>query len=485
MFGDRPRAQRVPTASTRPPSVRDVVAPERNLRSGRLGRVDRADKERQANDRTIRRRPRLGSAKYLVPAAAAVAGALIAGGVLLAGRGGGAAGEATPGVGSVETTVNSPSTVATTTPPPTTSLVPTTALVVSACVVSPTAGETTVRPDAAAAPAPAAPRSDAAPGAIVETASGARAELLTDGDALTRLDADSSSTCAAAGRIEITSGRTWSRTRSGPLTLSVADYTVDVAPDSAVAISCRAAPACSIAVVQGSALLSSSRQGVSLDAPQSIVLDSDPAVELQSRSIVPFDSAFGDEWMTENAALDAAQGLAGAADLYAQHGPAFASLAGTFVGQRTVLEVGCLDGPCSPGFTVGNVAERTYTFDIDCAASLCVGTAIIEYVLAGAAQTATVPMAFDGSVYRWTLQAPSYQCSFDDNRDGVAETLLGDLQLNIDYTLTPQAAEVRDDRYVVTAISVLAESTNTVTNPHPRCAAFGSSRNTSEFVASR
>jgi hypothetical protein len=56
----------------------------------------------------------------------------------------------------------------------------------------------------------------------------------------------------------------------------------------------------------------------------------------------------------------------------------------------------------------------------------------------------TVPLIFDGTGYRWTVEVSSGLCT-----DALGNSH-GELFATFDYTLIPTAAEIRDGRYVVT-----------------------------------
>jgi hypothetical protein len=475
--------------SRRPPASDKVVAPERDPRTGRIGSSDRSGKDRHDPGHRRRRRS-LRSAKVLVPVGVTLAGLLIATGAILAARGGDDPQTAAPPAETSPTTSAAPAVVPVpVTTPATTEAATTTTTTVAApepvCSVTVVEGAATTQSDGDTSPSPLAADSSLAPGGTIATNAIGLAQIENAGGALTRLDSSSTSTCVDDGVLGLTDGRAWSRTRDEPLTIELANRSVEIDPESAVAVDCDVDPQCSVVVVQGAVTLTGSGPEVSLDAPRSIVLDPVRAVESASETVVPFDGAFGDPWMADNAERDAELGFDDAATIYSALGPAYASLAGAYNGQRTIIAAACTDGPCDIGRSVGDVADRTYTFDVDCTGSLCVGEAIVEYTVADVDKVANVPLAFDGSTYTWTVETPSFQCSYDDDGNGSFETLLGDLDLTIVYTLTPEAAEIRGDQYVMTGVRVLAVADNVIVNPHPRCAAYGPSTNTGEFVGTR
>ena len=344
---------------------------------------------------------------------------------------------------------------------------------------------------------PVADQLSFATGDTVRTDATGFAQLVgLDGGTITRLDAGTQLTCASPRRTSQNGGRTWSRTGSSPLMIAMSAGSVAVAPNSAIVVDCRQ-PNCVVVLLQGHAEVPlADGATLAFDAPRSIALlppSGDPAqvaqivaLESASQRVVPYDSAFADPWTLDNALKDVAYGFGDPTAIYARLGPAYGSLEGQFAGKRTVIVAECTNGPCDFGPPVGNVADRTYNFSIDCSAGFpCTGNVVAQYGVGNEVRQATVPLAFDGATYTWGIDAQSFQCGFDNNGDGVFDTLLGELSLSIRWKLTPTSAEVRDGRYVVTAFHATADGVNAITRPDPQCSQFGPSHNVGDIVGSR
>ncbi len=373
----------------------------------------------------------------------------------------------------------------------------TVAAVVPACDASAIAGGIETQQTGEGGFGPAADASKLDPGGGVRTAADGYAEVSAVEGSTTRLDSVTEVVCVGAARLDQKSGRTWSRTGENSLVVITPAGEVDIGPQAAVLVDCRIAPTCVVVVLAGHAdapLADGSSIGV--EGPHSVSLLAQPGDPAQAAAIaqqeqgsviaVPYDAVFSDPWVADNAARDAAAGRPDGSTMYASLGPTFASMTGTFRGQRTVTVAECTAGPCDVGAAVGDVADRTYEFSIDCTSGFpCVGTVLAQYSLGDTTTEASIPLTFDGATYSWTITGTSEQCTFDNDGDGTYESKLGTLDLTISYSLTPTAAEVRDGMYVVTAFHAIADAVNDVVGPDPRCTGFGSSHNSGDIVATR
>jgi hypothetical protein len=121
---------------------------------------------------------------------------------------------------------------------------------------------------------------------------------------------------------------------------------------------------------------------------------------------VPFDGAFTDAWLFDNAGRDVDSGFEAAAVVYQGHGPTYGSITGTFTGTRTVTATSCAGPACPPEeFPVGHVGDRSYTFAIDCSNGVpCVGTIETDYVFDSVLTQTDLPIEFDGTSFRWVLE---------------------------------------------------------------------------------
>ena len=164
---------------------------------------------------------------------------------------------------------------------------------------------------------------------------------------------------------------------------------------------------------------------------------------------------FGNPFVLNSANLDATvdPAFADAAGLAAKIGPSFASVEGTLIANRTV--VGCEPDPvlCGGGDAIGNVAERRYTFALDCSQGFpCAGTAVTQFVTDEVLNTEQVPVTFDGHTLSWALDYTNAACL---DASGAST---GQGHSVIKWTLTPSDAAVIDGRYVVTGGTGTAEA---------------------------
>jgi hypothetical protein len=313
-----------------------------------------------------------------------------------------------------------------------------------------------------------------AAGDVVRTDGTGFAEVAYFDGSVTRLDVNTSFTVVELAddeggsvvRTDMTAGRTWNRVEELAegdefvVETSVATATVQ---GTAFAIECPDDTTCTFTVVEGVVTLElPDGSTVDVVAPSAVKVAGGVA---EPPVAVPFDGAFGDPWLVENADLDAAAGFPAKEDVYEAHGPAFGSLDGTFAGTRTVTELACPTICSVNAAPVGDVAERTYTFAIDCSAGVpCIGTVETQYNHDLQTLTENVPLTFDGSAYRWHLAYSSGSCGWDDNGDGVVDRTTGNVDVTIDWTMTPTTAEGRDGKFTITAMEGSATAVNTVTD---------------------
>jgi hypothetical protein len=283
---------------------------------------------------------------------------------------------------------------------------------------------------------------------------------------LLRLDADTSIELlehaddggASLVRARVESGRTWSRTgdldSDDSYVIETPTAEAKAAPGTAFVTECNELR-CTFAVLKG-------RLDVELADGTAVTVEAPASVEVRDGIIgepvlVPFDGAFGDPWLVENNDRDVEAGLDDVVAAYAELDPTLASLAGTFTGTRTITEVAC-DPACSGSeAAVGDVAERSYAFDIDCSKGTpCTGTVDTEYVINDEVVSGVQPLTFDGTTYRWAVEQAIPACRSDGT---------GEVVVTIEWALTPTAAEIREEGFAVTALEGEVISTNVVTAP--------------------
>ena len=319
---------------------------------------------------------------------------------------------------------------------------------------------------------------DVAVGDVVRTdATGFAAVTYFDGS-LTRLDVDTEfevlelvdEVDESVVRTRMGLGRTWHRVQTlgegGEYSVETSVATA-VVQGTAFSIECVSATECTFLVVEGSLLVVfADGTDVELVAPAALTVDEAGVGDVIP---VPFDGAFGDDWLFDNARRDveADATFASAAEIYQAHGVQYAGIAGTYTGTRTVTSLECVT-ICVGDHPVGDVADRSYTFEVDCADGVpCTGTIDTEYFDGEANARATLPLGFDGTSFRWELEYSGPSCSSDMDGDGVYETPTGNLDTSISWVMTPTAAEIIDDRWVVTEMSDLSVggAVNTITDP--------------------
>lgn len=272
---------------------------------------------------------------------------------------------------------------------------------------------------------------------------------------------------AATTRTAMAVGRTWHRVESAgqageEFSVETSQATATVI-GTAFMIACPTGDSCTYLVAEGSLRLTlADGTVIDLIAPSAVnVTNGVPGPVLA----VPFDAVFGDPWLADNGSRDTVAGFADPATMFQSHGPAYGSLTGTFTGTRTITDVICV-AECPDTPPVGDVAERTYNFAVDCSAGVpCSGTVETQFVRQSETVTEFVPMTFDGHTYTWGVTWNNAACFWDDNGDGAVDRETGSLTVTISWSLSPSIGEVRDESWHVTALDGGAHVVNEVTEP--------------------
>jgi hypothetical protein len=297
------------------------------------------------------------------------------------------------------------------------------------------------------------------------------AEIAFFDGSVTRLDVDTDIVIAeliddpdeAMIRIGMGLGRTWHRV---PPLSDGESYEVETPVGTAVVrgtsffVSCPLLTECTFAAVAGSLELELSDDAVvAIEAPAWVTVADG---EVSDPEPLPFDSAFGDDWLFDNGIRDQVLGSDGPGQLYARYGVAYASLAGTYDSNGNTTRFDCEGPGCEPfSELVHQPIERTYEFVVECEVGACGGRATTEYQYNEEFVNENVPLRFDGSAYRWDLDARGDLCF---SADGAR---FGELSARFDWTLAPTAADVIDGRYVVTFADLDITVAGTPVEPVP------------------
>jgi hypothetical protein len=167
-----------------------------------------------------------------------------------------------------------------------------------------------------------------------------------------------------------------------------------------------------------------------------------------------WDAVFADAFAKTNGALDQKAGFGKPAELYADASPANASLTGTFAGTRTLTQANCTGLAINcVDVVVGNVAQRTYTFAIDCSAGIpCVGQVVtdIHYTDGKPDGHPRVPLSSDGTTYSWSDSIPGTYCKTGKYSDVVS------------WTIHPVAASMVNGQFLATKLSGAADTSSAI-----------------------
>ena len=169
------------------------------------------------------------------------------------------------------------------------------------------------------------------------------AEIAYFDGSFTRLDVDTefeilelADDVAESGvRTRMGIGRTWHRVESlgegGTFAVETSVATA-VVQGTAFSIACPTDLACTFTVIEG-AIRVDLPDGASIElaAPSALTVDDAGPGEPVP---VPWDAAFPDDWLLDNADRDTVTGFASAVEIYKTHGPAYASMVGSFAGSR-------------------------------------------------------------------------------------------------------------------------------------------------------
>ena len=300
-------------------------------------------------------------------------------------------------------------------------------------------------------------------------------ESITRLDALTTLELIELSEASGESliRLAMDSGRTWHRVE--PLSdNSVYEVATPVATvvvrGTTFFISCPSATLCIFSVIEGLLeLVLPSGEVLTVEAPTEITISDGESVKQPLSN----DAAQGDSWLFSNGIRDEELGFESPAQLFEEFGVAFASVWGRFATSGELMRFECDGLACDAVLQATNAHLRgDYQFTVECDQGSCgaiAGTGFGQSTTldpeSGETTTKNVPLIFDGSVYRWELDASTFLCG------DTAGNEYGELTAHFEWEFTPTAAEIRRGRYVVTEGTLLITTIGASTDPVPsQCA---------------
>lgn len=291
---------------------------------------------------------------------------------------------------------------------------------------------------------------DVQPGDLVRTDGTGFAEVNYPDGSVTRLDVNTEfavvsitdNAGVATTRANLNSGRVWSRVNDlGTEGEFSVDTAVGVATvrGTAFMVDCRTAVTdCDFTVLEGRVEVTPPAQPmVGIDGPYTVHVDE---TTTSTPAPVPFDEAFSDPWITENARRDAEAGYESADEMYAKYGALVGSFAGQYDGtSRIVAAEWCL-APANCA-TAAGAYSFTYAFSVECPEVFhCTRYVDMAYGVFGAPTLARAEMRFEGTQYVWSLVVPDLTCGADS--------------VQIDWALRPLGAVRVDGRWVIDEVAI-------------------------------
>lgn len=300
-------------------------------------------------------------------------------------------------------------------------------------------------------------------GDVVRTDGTGFAEINYPDGSITRLDVDTEfrvvsitdDAGVATTRAELDGGRVWNRVQDlgteGEFSIDTAVGVATVRGTAWVA-DCRADEQCDFTVFEGEVgVRPTSGPTVGLTAPFTMSTDGS---DTTTPTPVPFDEAFADLWLMENAARDAEAGYDSAEEMYEAFGPMFASFDGQYDGSGAIGPVEECAPPADCSSAVGSSYTFDYVFSVACDGFMqCVRSVDMTFTRRGVTSEERATVVFLGYGYGWTLDLGGNGCSAA-NPGAVA------------FTLTPLAAVKTGGKWVITEVRLDA-----VPAPGKNCAA--------------
>lgn len=292
-----------------------------------------------------------------------------------------------------------------------------------------------------------------AAGDVVRTDGSGFAEIDYPDGSITRLDVNTEfevvsitdDAGTATTRANLTTGRVWNRVQDLG---SEGEFSVDTAVGVATVrgtawvVDCTVGDECVFIVLEGEVEVAP-LEGPTVDLVAPFTVTSDGS-NTSTPTPVPFDEAFADMWLAENARRDAERGFAPADDIYAAFGPLFASFDGQYDGRGAIgpVEQCATPGVCAS--EVGTAYLFDYVFSVACDGFMnCVRSVDMTYTARGVTAQARATVVFQGAGYQWSLNLGGNGCSAATPGEVV-------------FTLTPLAAVKTDSIWVITDVRLAA-----------------------------
>ena len=182
---------------------------------------------------------------------------------------------------------------------------------------------------------------------------------------------------------------------------------------------------------------------------------------------VPFDEAFADLWLLENALRDTEAGFPSPDEMYEPFGPLLASFDGQYDGSGAIGPVEQCAPPADCSSPVGSAYTFEYVFSVDCDGFMnCVRSVDMKYTKRGVTAEERSTVTFVGFGYRWAVNLGGNGCTAANPGEVV-------------FTLTPLTAVKLDGIWVIVDVRLEAVATpgrncnpptTTTTTPAPTTA---------------
>jgi len=156
---------------------------------------------------------------------------------------------------------------------------------------------------------------------------------------------------------------------------------------------------------------------------------------------VPFDEAFSDPWIVDNARRDVERGFQSGDEMYAAYGALVGSFDGQFDGVSKIVSPEACVAPADCTSAVGTYVF-SYVFSVECPAVFqCTRYVDMSFDNGGTPTQARAEMRLKDGQYTWHLDVLDPACSAN-----------GATQLN--WTMSPLAAVRVDGKWVITEVQI-------------------------------